>query len=123
MVAPKGLCLLLTFNITIMNIYLDDERSTPDGYVRTYSVEETIKLIQENDGEVYMLSLDNDLGSGMKEGKEVLNWIEEQAYNNTLKPITHIIIHTGNPSAREQMLKARFNAWQYWMNNGYKREL
>ena len=29
-----------------INIYLDDERETPQGYYRTYSVEETIELIK-----------------------------------------------------------------------------
>ena len=33
-----------------MNIYLDDDRVTPDGYVRTYTVENTIDLIIKNNG-------------------------------------------------------------------------
>lgn len=104
-----------------MNIYLDDERDTPKGYERTYTVEETINLIKANDGNIEYLSLDNDLGAGQKEGKEVMNWIEEQAHANTLKPIPHIIIHTGNPGARDQMMKARYNTWQHWFRHGYNR--
>lgn len=104
-----------------MNIYLDDERDTPEGYTRTYTVEETIALIKANDGHIYRLSLDNDLGAGYKEGREVLNWIEEQAFNNTLQPIPHIIIHTGNTVAQDQMMQSRHNAWKYWMGHGYNR--
>lgn len=104
-----------------MNIYLDDERPTPEGFIRTYTVEETIDLIKANEGNIYKLSLDNDLGSGLSEGKEVLKWIEEQAFHNTLKPIPHIIIHSQNPVAVDEMMKARFNAWKSWQNHGYKR--
>lgn len=105
-----------------MRIYLDDERETPDGFVRTYTVEETIKLIQDSDGEVECVSLDNDLGIGLEEGRKVMDWIEEQAYNNTLAPIPHLIIHTSNPAAENSMMKARHNAWKYWESHGYKIE-
>lgn len=105
-----------------MNIYLDDERETPPGFVRTYGVKSTIELIKANNGEINILSLDNDLGPGYEEGRKVLDWIEEQAFNNTLKPIPHILIHTGNPGARDIMMRARYNAWQYWIKHGYKRE-
>jgi hypothetical protein len=104
-----------------IRIYLDDERETPEGFVRTYSVEETIKLIKEHDGKIYMVSLDNDLGTGCVEGKEVMRFIEQSAFDNTLKPIPHLIIHTQNTSAAEDMRHARYNAWKYWMGHGYKR--
>lgn len=99
----------------LVSIYLDDIRPTPDGYdIRTYTVEETIKALQENDGNVYWLSLDNDLGIGYREGKDVMKWIEEQAFYNQMKPINHIFIHTSNPAAEEEMMRARYNAYKYW---------
>lgn len=100
-----------------ISIYLDDDdvyRKTPEGWIRTHTVEETIKLLQENDGNVDYLSLDNDLGIGYREGREVMKWIEEQAFNNTMKPIYQIYIHTGNPVAEEEMRMARANAYRYW---------
>lgn len=48
-----------------MNIFLDDCRKTPEGFNRTYTVEETIALLEKcrDEGiEVNILSLDNDLG-------------------------------------------------------------
>ena len=105
----------------MINIYLDDERDTPPGFVRTYTVEETIELIKQNDGNIEKLSLDNDLGIGLREGREVMSWVEEQAFNNTLKPIPYLIIHTANPVAENQMMSARFNAWKYWIRHGYNR--
>lgn len=61
-----------------MKIYLDDERETPEGWQRSYTVEETITLLQNH--EVSALSLDNDLGEGNQEGYKVLDWLEEVSY-------------------------------------------
>lgn len=104
-----------------ISIYLDDERPTPDGYIRTFSVDETIKLIEENDGNVEFLSLDNDLGIGVEEGQKVLEWIEEKAHFNQIAPIPYIIIHTQNPVAADRMMSIRYNAWKSWENHGYNR--
>ena len=43
-----------------MKVYLDDERSTPDGWVRVYWPEEAIELLKA--GGVTEISLDHDLG-------------------------------------------------------------
>ena len=102
-------------------IYLDDLRDTPEGYTRTYTVEETIKLIEENNGQIEVVSLDNDLGLGLREGYEVMNWIEEKAFLNELLPIPHLIIHSGNNVAQDTMSMARANAWKYWKSHGYNR--
>jgi len=105
-----------------LKIYLDDERKTPDGFRRTYTVSETIQLLMINNGKVHTLSLDNDLGIGVREGREVMKWIEEQAYFNTLKPIPYLIIHTDNPVAENDMMASRYNAWKYWNGHGYKKQ-
>lgn len=104
----------------MISIYLDDVRPTPAGYVRTYTVQETIKLIEENNGEIEDISLDNDLGIGHDDGYEVLKWIEEEAFHGRLKPIEHIYIHTSNPAAQDKMMQARYNTYKYWRNQGYE---
>ena len=104
-----------------MNIFLDDDRETPEGYIRTYTVEETIELIKANNGKIEILSLDNDLGIGLEEGREVMKWVEEQAYHNTLLPIPRLVIHSGNNVAQDFMMMARKNAWKYWTQHGYDR--
>lgn len=104
-----------------MKIFLDDTRDTPEGYERTFTVEQTIELIKANDGNVEVVSLDNDLGTGFREGYEVMKWIEEQAFYNTLQPIPHLFIHSGNSVAVDNMMMARTNAWKYWRNHGYDR--
>ncbi len=43
-----------------LKVYLDDERAAPDGWFRTYTVDETIYVLLTAD--VEELSLDHDLG-------------------------------------------------------------
>ncbi len=88
-----------------MKIYLDDCRITPEGWHRTYNVQETINLILS--GNVEIISLDNDLGDlTIKTGEEgwhVLQWLEEYVYHNPTFNIPEIRIHTDNNVARERM--------------------
>ena len=48
-----------------MRIYLDDERTTPEGWVRTYWPDEVIALLEQ--GGVTHVSLDHDLGDDGEE--------------------------------------------------------
>lgn len=84
-----------------MKVYLDDERTTPDGWVRTYWPEEAIALLKT--GAVTEISLDHDLGDDAHgTGYSVLIWLEEQvAVHGMVPPIMHV--HSANASARQKM--------------------
>ena len=83
-----------------MKVYLDDERRTPEGWVRVYWPEEAIELL--NTGKVTEISLDHDLGDDDHgTGYDVVVWIEEQVYINGFKP-PKISVHSANSSAREK---------------------
>jgi hypothetical protein len=84
-----------------MKVYLDDERTTPDGWVRTYWPEEAIALLKT--GAVTEISLDHDLGDDAHgTGYSVLLWLEEQvAVHGMVPPIMHV--HSANASARQKM--------------------
>lgn len=108
--------------MTKINIYLDDERVTPKGFVRTYTVEETIKMIEEN--EVDILSLDNDLGfigQPDKEGFQVIRWLEDRHNPNNpdhlpmskCPPPEKIVPHTGNYERKMDMYRGIRNL-QRW---------
>lgn len=104
-----------------MKVYLDDERQTPEGWIRTYTVSETIALLETR--EIVELSLDNDLGiPGVEnEGLSVIRWLEEKCdprnpdFDPTF-PIPHITAHTGNASARKDMLVG-INKLLRWKNS------
>jgi hypothetical protein len=60
-----------------MKVYLDDERTTPEGWTRVYWPSEAIELLQT--GQVTELSLDHDLGNDARgTGYDVVLWVEEQ---------------------------------------------
>lgn len=88
-----------------MKVYLDDERNTPEGWVRTYTVEETIEHLKTRS--VTDLSLDNDLGIGLKEGFMVLDWLEDIIYNDSTFPLPDIFIHSANSSRVRYMQQTR----------------
>lgn len=84
-----------------MKVFLDDERVTPDGWVRTFWPEDVIALLET--GQVTELSLDHDLGDDEHgTGYTVLLWLEEQvAVHGMLPPA--IRVHSANASARLKM--------------------
>tara|TARA_B100001059_G_scaffold155386_1_gene154980 strand:- start:175 stop:501 length:327 start_codon:yes stop_codon:yes gene_type:complete len=87
-----------------MNVYLDDERETPAGWLRAYWPDEVIKLLKT--GKVKQLSLDHDLGNDTKgTGYDVLLWIERAVFIDGFVPPA-ITVHSANSSARIIMERA-----------------
>lgn len=90
----------------MFKIYLDDERDTPVGYLRTYTVEETITLLKifaNNNINCSELSLDNDLGENQPEGYKVADWLEEQVLTNNFPVPDKLVVHSANPVASKKM--------------------
>lgn len=84
-----------------MRVYLDDERLTPNGYVRVYWPHEAIELLKT--GQVTEISLDHDLGDDKKgTGYDVVLWVEEAVYLNGFIP-PKMYVHSANASARIKM--------------------
>ncbi len=87
-----------------MKLYMDDARETPQGWTRTYTVDETIKVLLTRT--VTHLSLDNDLGEGQAEGYKVVDWLEETIYNDMTFPLPEVTVHSSNASRVEYMQRA-----------------
>lgn len=91
-----------------MKVFLDDIRPEPNGWVRTYTPQQTIDLLKT--GKVTDLSLDHDLGidcmsdeDGLEQtGYDVILWIEEEVICNGFVP-PKITIHSDNPVGRQKM--------------------
>lgn len=84
-----------------MKVYLDDERNTPEGWIRLYWPDEAIALLSA--GEVAEISLDHDLGDDERgTGYDVVLWIEEAVALHDFTP-PMIFVHSANSSAREKM--------------------
>lgn len=84
-----------------MKVFLDDERETPDGWVRVYWPDEAISLLES--GTVTEISLDHDLGDDQRgTGNDVVLWIEEAVITRGFLP-PEIRVHSANSSARLKM--------------------
>lgn len=84
-----------------MNIYLDDLRDCPEGFTIARTMNDAIKLIEENDVEI--LSLDHDLGEDAN-GELLPNGYDFVKYfcANGLN-VGKIYIHTDNGVGRANM--------------------
>jgi hypothetical protein len=84
-----------------VKVYLDDERTTPEGWVRVYWPNEAIELLAS--GIVSEISLDHDLGDDERgTGYDVILWIEEAVFTRGFVPPI-IKVHSANSSARFKM--------------------
>ena len=85
----------------LMRVYLDDERATPEGWIRTYWPQEVITLLER--GCVTEVSLDHDLGDDERgTGYDVILWLEEAVATRGFRP-PKIVVHSANASARLKM--------------------
>ncbi|TNH75087.1 hypothetical protein CF141_10765 [Aeromonas hydrophila] len=84
-----------------MKLYLDDERETPEGWVRIFWPDEAIKWLKT--GKVSEISLDHDLGNDRRgTGYDVILWIEKEVIIHGFIP-PRIKVHSANSSARHKM--------------------
>ncbi len=92
-----------------IKIYLDDERSTPEGWNRFYTAEELIFFLDDDLrshlDNIETISLDHDLGDGKKTGYNFLLWLEEKVHEDPTFPIPEIVIHSANPVGRANMAR------------------
>lgn len=88
-----------------MNVYLDDLRWCPDGYVLAKNYDECIDLLEHNQVEV--ASFDHDLGEWgyyARDGYSICKWLCYQYKVNNLNYFPKIIyLHSANPVGRKNM--------------------
>lgn len=89
-----------------LKVFLDDCRDAPWGWIRTVTVEDTVRLLET--GLVEELSLDHDLGATdpSHDGYAVLNWIEEMVHTEDEFVLPTLNIHSANPPAVKRMNEA-----------------
>ncbi|PFR29083.1 hypothetical protein COK19_07510 [Bacillus cereus] len=81
-----------------MNVYMDDQRPCPFGYMLVTTVEEAIKIVKEQD--VNVLSLDYNMGWRQKNGLDFLEiFCTEGLYAK------EIHLHTNDSIGMQYMLE------------------
>jgi len=107
-----------------LHIWLDDERDPKDPNVKkifgTSGDELWIKTIEPIQdlilqGRVGFIDFDNDLGEGVKQGRDLATWIEEKAFTKEIEPIEWHI-HSQNSIAATDIYIAMTNADKFWNN-------
>lgn len=96
-------------------VWLDDTREMPPEYdVCVDNAPAAIELLKK--GNVYMISLDYDLGLGVETGLAVAQYIEKAAREGTLK-FLRVRVHTADRGeARAKMVECLRNAHAAWNN-------
>lgn len=93
---------------TKINVYLDDKRDCPDGYVLARTMEEAVLLFEQHN--VHILSLDHDLGEDeeknlLKTGYDFVKYFCENGLESD-----QIFIHTDNGPGRANMYETLLGA-------------
>jgi len=79
----------------MINLFLDDLRDCPDGFI----------LVKELDQEVNIISLDHDLGENEPTGYDFVKYLIELGnYDPSIYP-KQIFLHTANGVGRDNMFK------------------
>lgn len=87
-----------------MRIYLDDERQTPEGFIRCYWPDDVIKLLSEHWNDIEEVSLDHDLGNDLRgTGYNVVLWVEQYVHENKPCHMPRWRVHSQNVSGKEKM--------------------
>jgi len=81
-----------------INVFLDDYRPCPDGYVLARNIDECITLLDENT--VNFLSLDHDLENKKKNGLSLVHYMVEHKLF-----ARHITIHSANAGGGKAMYR------------------
>lgn len=87
----------------MINVFLDDERQCPKGFVVARSVDAAKDLLINN--EVNILSLDHDLGDGVPTGYDLAKFVVEMYVAEGKLLAKEIYLHTANPVGRENMFQ------------------
>jgi hypothetical protein len=90
----------------MVNIYLDDLRSVPNGFLLAKNAIECQRMLIKYKGRVNILSLDHDLGDDENNGTgyDVVKWLclHYQQNNDNYFPKS-IYLHSANPVGRTNM--------------------
>lgn len=87
-----------------IKVYLDDKRSTPDGYVRAFWPKQVFEFLENC--KISELSLDHDLGDDeIGTGNDVVCYVEEKVYFNRDYHLPVIKVHSDNSSAKDKMYR------------------
>lgn len=90
----------------VINVWLDDERMAPSGWIHFKTVPELISFYEKNYYRIAEMSLDHDLGENTPTGYDFVLWLEEKIHFGKYNNIPNIKVHSANPVGRRRMNQA-----------------
>src|SRR5699024_6325370 len=84
-----------------INVYLDDVRKCPKGFILARTAEEALKLIRE--GHVAVLSLDHDLAINEKEKERLTGYDLMKTFCEEELYVDEVYMYTDNVVGRNNM--------------------
>ncbi|WP_336784125.1 cyclic-phosphate processing receiver domain-containing protein [Paenibacillus illinoisensis] len=102
----------------MINIWLDDVRPAPDGWLWAKTASECYEMLSRHVGEVNILSLDHDLGDfNAPTGYDLVKAICYELETTDLLPRS-IYLHSSNPVGRDNMYSALTNFYRLALDFG-----
>jgi hypothetical protein len=92
----------------MINIYMDDCRDCPNGFLLARTTQECLDLMNEHKGNVSILSLDHDMSDNDNDGY----WCVKEIVDRGLYSES-IYFHTANPVGRSNMYHYFKNAIEH----------
>ena len=106
-----------------MKLWIDDVRTSPDGWVWCKSSKEAVDLlikhnIEPNEDRITHISFDHDLGididGSLDEAIVVAKFIEEAVYNKLMLSKIHWDVHSANPVGKTNIEMTMESAERFW---------
>jgi len=99
-----------------LKLYVDDERTSPDGWILAKNYDEAIAILIKEEGNIYAISLDHDLGgigTNEKTGQDIALWLEKQVYTQGYKAPRHMTSHSQNPVGKQNIKLTLYSIWKF----------
>jgi len=100
----------------MIKLYVDDERTPPDGWILAKNYKEAIDILIKEEGNIYALSLDHDLGgigTNEKNGNDIAQWLEKQVYTKGYKAPRHLHSHSMNPVGKRNIKNTLYSIYKF----------
>ncbi|MFA4845738.1 MAG: cyclic-phosphate processing receiver domain-containing protein [Patescibacteria group bacterium] len=83
-----------------LNIWIDDLRPAPEGFVHVHTLADLRALLASSDEPIEVMSFDHDLGDGEPDGYDIIKWIVDHHLD---RYPAEIRTHSANPTGAENI--------------------
>ena len=93
-----------------MNIWLDDIRPAPQGFIHVRNLAELESLLNDCNAPIEIMSFDHDLGDGEPDGYEIIKWLANEWLGRWPGEVR---VHSANPVGAKNICLFAENVCRY----------